>query len=761
MRKEPYIAQRAEGEAPYTKLQRRTLEEVQRLSGKVWTDYNAHDPGVTLAEAANHALAELDYKLGFGVKDSLSEQGRPFDGNRFGLFPPVEVYTTSPVTEDDWRRALFAAVSGIGNVRASCNADTGGWIITVTLPPFTHESGKDIIQKVEEAFNARRNLCEWLEKVEIATPDALDFGADMEIEAGADAAEVLANVYWRILRYLSDDITLLTPGSRMAEDFTPGEWLEGSADSLRVILPEQEDTEHELYRKLRDVEGVARFHTCYLTRDGVPRTRLTADCSLRIPKTTEELENITVRKDGKKVSVDIDRFLQRLEGLHLTRSHSVGWRKGNGEKGREWSLPTGTWRDVFRHYPIAADLPDCYRMSPKEEKPSAFEAYTRLYDRLLTNGLEELKGLPGLLSIEEGDGAGIRYDKRGKAELKSRYLDFLDALYGVESNPAWLTEENSYGETPAGTLRRRTGFLRNVARLQRDRARARNVLRSAEDGNTPAVKEWFCRLLGLDPDDGRTVSNVLPKHNLRLLDEDKDGDDRDRPDVLDRLDSLLIGERMLKPENVLPVRFKPLSRDEEGKRKEYAEMRKALPFFNENLITGDLFRGGTRMDSYRIVKANEEETYMLVYRHREGRGWTNLGQADKVETLERLANILRRFLRELNKRSETLYVVEPVLADRERAFEVMLVLPAWTYRFHNPRFREKCVELLSSLVPAHLSGKIYWLGEKEMRKFEQCYHQLMHTFADSRLASYRGDLMRVIDELVGEAEGKMEPDDTD
>lgn len=61
----PYIKQQAEDESLYSHLQKKTLEEVQRLSGKVWTDFNAHDPGITLADIANYALTETNYKLGF------------------------------------------------------------------------------------------------------------------------------------------------------------------------------------------------------------------------------------------------------------------------------------------------------------------------------------------------------------------------------------------------------------------------------------------------------------------------------------------------------------------------------------------------------------------------------------------------------------------------------------------------------------------------------------------------------------------------
>ena len=710
-RKEPYIEQQAAEDALYTRLQQQTLAEVQRMSGKVWTDYNAHDPGVTLADIANYALAELDYKLGFGVADSLTEAGKPFDAARFGLFPPVDVYTTSPVTEDDYRRMLLASVPGLENADVHCDPETGAYTVRILLSPFEEGSGEDTVRQVEEAFHSRRNLCERLDKVEIIRPDTLDFEAELEIEPGEDATEVLARIYGRILRY-------------------------------------------ELYKQLRGIKGVGRFRTCYLTKDGIPQTRLSGPYSLRIPKERKDFGNIRMYCGRTEARIDPERFLERLEGFHLLRGRSLS-RKQRGKENRSaWSRPAGTGHDVSAHAPIAGDFPDCYRLAPERKQPSSFEAYTRLYDRAIQNGLDELKALPRQLSLAEADKDAP--ENREQLRLKSRYLDFLDRLYGTESQPAWLSEENCYGETPAGTVRRRVNFLRNAARLEKERMKARNLLEA--DGNAPTVKEHFCLLLGIDPDDGHTVSNVLPGHNLRLLERKQEEDGT--PGITDRIDSLLIGERMLRPGNVQPVEFERLARDEEGKRKEYAGMRAALPFFNENLITGDLFRGGTRLGNYKIVRT-DDDLYMLMYRHQEHGGWTNLGQGTDPKELARLANILRRFLRELNRRSETLYVVEPVLADGTRTFELILALPAWTYRFHSPRFRSKCRELLRSLVPAHLTGKVHWLGEKEMRQFEICYHQLMRTYTDSRLADYRGKLLEAIDELMTKAEETQDLDDTD
>ena len=78
-----YIRQLAENENLYSYLQRQTLEEVHRLSGKVWTDFNAHDPGVTLVDIANYALTEMDYKLGFGTMDYLTGEDGIFKPERF------------------------------------------------------------------------------------------------------------------------------------------------------------------------------------------------------------------------------------------------------------------------------------------------------------------------------------------------------------------------------------------------------------------------------------------------------------------------------------------------------------------------------------------------------------------------------------------------------------------------------------------------------------------------------------------------------
>lgn len=712
--KGPYIEQHDEQDALYTRLQQQMLDTVQRLSGEVWTDYNPHDPGVTLGEAANYALTEFDYKLGFPLVDYLADGKSAFDPARFGLFPSAEVSATSVVTADDYCRLFLQNIPGIINLQMDFKPATNGYSISFVKMPFYDD--EKVAKKIETLYQEHRNLSEWLERVEPAEAEALSFEADIDIESGEDATIVLANVYWCILQYLSGD----------ASD-------------------RKSRTEYELYKQLRRVEGVRYYRTCFLKKDGVPQSRFPNNATVAIPRDRDEMAAVNLFCGNTKVEVDVSLFLERLRGLCLSRRSHVEKRTAPQE------TLTATRHAIYSHTSIADDLPKCYRADPRDADNS-FAVYISFYDWIIANGLAEADELPQLLSIEREDGP-VRYSARA-VRLKSEYLDFLDRLYGVDSCPAWLREENCYGETPQEIVLRRMAFLRRAARLQRDRARGRNLTVADGHKNSAAVKEWFCLLLGLNPGDGHFVCNVLPSHNLRLSEAGQNGH------AHSRVDSFLIDEAMMKSENVLSVEHIELTIEGKDKYVEYDEMRIALPFFHENLISGDLFRNGTDLKNYKIVKIVGGE-YMLLFRHKEYAGWTNLGHGDDLRKLVRLANLLRRYLLELNRESETMYLLEPVLADSGRPFEVDVVLPAWTFRFHRPRFREECRKLLRSLLPAHLGGKVYWIRESEMRKFELLYHQFMASFADPKFARYRRPLLDTMLDVIEDAEEIQDLNDAD
>ncbi len=99
----------------YEFLREKGLEYIRDLSGKIWTDHNTHDPGITTLEVLCYALTDLGYRTGFSITDLLvTPSGQTDPPEISGLFPAHEVLTNTPLTLYDYRRLLLR-IEGIRN----------------------------------------------------------------------------------------------------------------------------------------------------------------------------------------------------------------------------------------------------------------------------------------------------------------------------------------------------------------------------------------------------------------------------------------------------------------------------------------------------------------------------------------------------------------------------------------------------------------------------------------------------------------------
>ena len=75
----------------YRLLREEGLAHIQRLSGKVWTDHNLHDPGITTLEILCYALTDLAYRTAFDTKDLMTgPDGKMDPASLSGLAPAHE-----------------------------------------------------------------------------------------------------------------------------------------------------------------------------------------------------------------------------------------------------------------------------------------------------------------------------------------------------------------------------------------------------------------------------------------------------------------------------------------------------------------------------------------------------------------------------------------------------------------------------------------------------------------------------------------------
>lgn len=92
----------------YYFLRRKGIEFIEQMGSRGWTDYNTHDPGITILEALAYAITDLGYRTGWDIKDILAPPpSETADPNEQAFFTAREILTVNPLTINDFRRILI------------------------------------------------------------------------------------------------------------------------------------------------------------------------------------------------------------------------------------------------------------------------------------------------------------------------------------------------------------------------------------------------------------------------------------------------------------------------------------------------------------------------------------------------------------------------------------------------------------------------------------------------------------------------------
>jgi hypothetical protein len=144
----------------YNLLREKAIARIESLSSAHWTDYNVHDPGISIIEALCYALVDIGYRFQFDIKDILEfAKGETTPKNSF--YGPDEILTIQPVTLNDYRK-LFIDIPGVQNA----------WLIPITKgsPDFYIDEKKEelshTVQKKSGFIKGRYNAFVELENHE-------------------------------------------------------------------------------------------------------------------------------------------------------------------------------------------------------------------------------------------------------------------------------------------------------------------------------------------------------------------------------------------------------------------------------------------------------------------------------------------------------------------------------------------------------------------------------------------------------------------
>lgn len=91
----------------YNQLREAGIARLQKLAGTVWTDYNTHDPGVTLLELLCYAITDLSYRCDFSIEDILASHPENKIGDTPDFFEAHRILPGHPLTILDYRKILI------------------------------------------------------------------------------------------------------------------------------------------------------------------------------------------------------------------------------------------------------------------------------------------------------------------------------------------------------------------------------------------------------------------------------------------------------------------------------------------------------------------------------------------------------------------------------------------------------------------------------------------------------------------------------
>lgn len=296
----------------YDGLKKYGLEYIQKIGHKKWTDYNVHDPGVTILEALCFSLVDLGYRTSFPIADLITPSGHSHPNlDSSVLFPAHEIFSFNPTTIDDYRKLVLENVPGVKNVKilndnsfkvALPSGDAskpknisvkGFYKVIIELEDKDIIFSDEVQQVVRRGPNGRyvkgyktdyekifchyvknlllkyRNLCEDFLEVVVSKPVPVGLCLELELDdrfssMGLDENHLCQQVFSAVAEYVSPHIPLYSVPELLKKGKKPSEIYQGVIPRLGYIDMEElvaYDKKTELYISeiiplIMDIQGI-------------------------------------------------------------------------------------------------------------------------------------------------------------------------------------------------------------------------------------------------------------------------------------------------------------------------------------------------------------------------------------------------------------------------------------------------------------------------------------------------------------------------
>jgi hypothetical protein len=402
------------------------IELLQKMAGDTWTDYNLHDPGVTILEALCYAITDLAYQSDFDISDLLSNKEGDIDYRANSFFHKHQILTTNPVTTTDYRKALIDEVDDIDNawvtpITSTHNVSSisGLYNISVQLTPVQSKNlldkktdEKKIIATVRKTFVSKRNLCEDVNQITILKPVKLNIRADIQLDSVIVPEVALANIYYQLQLAVNRPTRYSTEHELLKQGYTIDEIYCGPALVNGIInnddLHDRQTVieANDLIRVISRIDGVVLVKSLLISRDGSDDLKK----QLKLKKDEVAFIDVDIQKPFD-IRLIVDKYRIAIRKNLLRDIYQNVIKTGNKDFVRSLQKPEklrGTYRDASSYYSIQNYFPYVYGIGPdglpstatNERKAQAkqLKAYLMIFEQVLANYLAQLDAVDTFFS---------------------------------------------------------------------------------------------------------------------------------------------------------------------------------------------------------------------------------------------------------------------------------------------------------------------------------------------------------------------------
>lgn len=402
------------------------IRKIQELTGAFWTDYNLHDPGVTILEQLCYAITDLAYRTGSNIEEHLFSA----DKANMPFFRPEETLTNSPINVEDFRKILIDSIPEIKNIwfepvsQFECGFN-GLYRVLVDISEYglNREENVDVIKdKVESVYSQYRNLSEDIYEINILEELPVKVHADIETDGIHELEDILSRIYFEIEQLMAPEVKFYSLNELKNKGIAYHDIFNGPRLKHGFILSEdlipQQNTIiiSDIVRSIMQIEGVVSVKQLSIEVDGKTYNSQMAIPSGKIPRiitadlfsgTSGNITTIRFYKGSLEYSgLNHKNFIRNLN--ELVSENKKAFRISESS----FEIPTGVGGMNFsEYYSIQNHFPAIYGVGPEgiPGKPNKkriahakqLKAYLLIFEQFMANYLSQLDHFKDLLSIHK------------------------------------------------------------------------------------------------------------------------------------------------------------------------------------------------------------------------------------------------------------------------------------------------------------------------------------------------------------------------